>query len=543
MVMEQTVQPEETPVSSGEDLEEGIRRIIEAMLLLEESTPQDLDRIKIRISKVLHLRRIPSNADIIARLTAEEKEKLIPVLRRKPVRTISGIAVIAVMTKPTSCPHGRCAYCPGGPEQGVPQSYTGREPAAMRGAQNDYDAYRQVRARLRQLQEIGHDVEKSEIIIMGGTFPATLPTYQRSFLKGCLDGLIGRRTRNITEAIRLAESSRVRNVGMTVETRPECMDEAKIDDLLSMGITRVEIGVQNVYDDIYELVHRSHRVKDVVTATELLKDSGLKVCYHMMPGLPGSNPQRDLEGFKATFRDERFKPDMLKIYPCLVLKDTELYDWWHEGKYKPYSDDEAAELIAQVKAITPPWIRIMRVQRDIPSNLIAAGVKHSNLRELAKRRLDEDGVECRCIRCREIGHKKAFTESLPAPENLRLRRIEEAASGGIEVFLSYENEDFMAGFLRLRIPSDEAHRPEIRGCSASLVRELRVLGQAVPLGRRYPKQWQHRGLGSRLLNEAEKIAREEFNRKKVVVTSAIGTRNYYRRRGYKQEGPYVSKRL
>ena len=541
--MEQTAQSEKRPVSNGGDLEEGARRIIEKMLLLEEPTPRDLDRIKIRISQDLQLRRILSNADIIARLTAAEREKLIPVLRRKPVRTASGIAVIAVMTKPASCPHGKCAYCPGGPEQGVPQSYTGHEPAAMRGAQNSYNAYRQVRSRLRQLQDIGHDVDKSEIIIMGGTFPATPLTYQHSFLKGCVDGLIGRRTKNMAEAIRLAENSRVRNVGMTVETRPECVDETKIDDLLSMGITRVEIGVQNVYDDIYELVHRSHRVKDVVIATKLLKDSGLKVCYHMMPGLPGSNPQRDLEGFKTIFRDERYKPDMLKIYPCLVLRDTELYDWWREGKYKPYSDDEAAELIAQVKAITPPWIRIMRVQRDIPSNLIAAGIRHSNLRELAKKRLDEDRVECRCIRCREIGHKKTFVESIPALENLRLRRIEEAASRGTEVFLSYESEDFMAGFLRLRIPSDEAHRPEIKGCSALLVRELRVLGQAVPLGRRYLKQWQHRGLGSRLLSEAEKIAEEEFDRKKVVVTSAIGTRNYYRRLGYKQEGPYVSKRL
>jgi len=543
MIIKQTAQPEKRTVPNRGNIGEGARKIIEDMLLLEKPTPRDLDRIKIRTSRDLQLRRILSNADIIARLTAAEKEKLIPVLRRKPVRTISGIAVIAVMTKPASCPHGRCAYCPGGPEQGVPQSYTGHEPAAMRGAQNKYNSYRQVRSRLRQLQDIGHDVDKSEIIIMGGTFPATPLAYQHSFLKGCLDGLIGRRTRNTAEAIRLAESSRIRNVGITVETRPDCVDEARIEDLLSMGITRVEIGVQNIYDDIYELVHRSHRVKDVVIATRLLKDSGLKVCYHMMPGLPGSNPQRDLEGFKAIFRDEKYKPDMLKIYPCLVLRETELYDWWREGKYKPYSDDEAAELIKQVKAITPPWIRIMRVQRDIPSNLIAAGIRHSNLRELARRRLSEDGGECRCIRCREIGYRKTPVETIPALENLRLRRIEETASRGTEVFLSYENEGFMTGFLRLRIPSDEAHRLEIRDCSASLVRELRVLGQAVPLGRIYLKQWQHRGLGSRLLSEAEKIAEEDFDRKKVVVTSAIGTRNYYRRLGYKQEGPYMSKRL
>ncbi|UCD73113.1 MAG: tRNA uridine(34) 5-carboxymethylaminomethyl modification radical SAM/GNAT enzyme Elp3 [Candidatus Bathyarchaeota archaeon] len=543
MIREKAIQPKNSLLLREEDLEEAVRRIIEELIILEKPIPKDLDRIRIQVCRDLHLKRIPSNSEIICRLRQKEKNKLIPVLRRKPVRTISGIAVIAVMTKPTNCPHGRCTYCPGGPEQGVPQSYTGREPAAMRGAQNDYDPYQQVRARLSQLQAIGHKVDKSELIVMGGTFPATPRSYQHSFLKGCLEGLIGRRTRDLTEAIRLAETSRVRNVGITVETRPDCIDTSETDSLLSIGVTRVEIGVQNVYDEIYRLIHRGHKVKDVIEATKTLKDAGLKVCYHMMPGLPGSDPERDMKGFRTIFQDEEFKPDMLKIYPCLVLEGTELYDLWRKGEYTPYSDEEATTLIAEVKKITPPWVRIMRVQRDIPSNLIVAGVTHSNLRQLAKKQLEEEGIDCRCIRCREIGYRKEPLEAFPGLETLRREQIIEKASDGTEVFISSEFEDHLVGYLRLRIPSEVAYRPEIKNCNTSLVRELRVLGQMIPIGETSLEQWQHKGLGSGLLSAAEKIAKEDYDSRKILVTSAIGTRRYYQRLEYKLEGPYMSKKL
>lgn len=543
MIREEAIQPKNSLLLREEELEEAVRRIIEEMIILENPIPKDLDRIRIQVCRDFHLKRIPSNSEIICRLRPKERDKLIPVLRRKPVRTISGIAVIAVMTKPTNCPHGRCTYCPGGPEQGVPQSYTGREPAAMRGAQNDYDPYQQVRARLTQLQSIGHSVDKSELIIMGGTFPATPRSYQQSFLKGCFEGLIGRRTRDLTEAIRLSETSQFRNVGITVETRPDCINPTETDRLLSMGVTKVEIGVQNVYDEIYKLVHRGHNVEDVTKATKILKDSGLKVCYHMMPGLPGSNPERDLKGFRTIFYDEEFKPDMLKIYPCLVLEGTELYELWRKGEYTPYSDEEAATLIAEVKKITPPWVRIMRVQRDIPSNLIAAGVTHSNLRQLAKRELEEENIGCRCIRCREIGYRKEPIEAFPRTEDLRERQTKEKASGGTEIFISSDFEDYLVGYLRLRIPSDSAHRPEIRDFGTSLVRELRVLGQMVPIGEKNLKQWQHKGLGSRLISRAEKIAKEDYDSEKMLVTSAIGTRRYYQKLGYKPEGPYMSRKL
>jgi len=531
---------EETLDIRERDFNNAVRSIIEKLMLLEKPGNDDLNRIKMQVCRQIHTDKIPSNAEIISQLRPEERSRLIPLLRRKPVRTISGIAVVAVMTRPERCPHGRCAYCPGGPEEGVPQSYTGKEPAAMRGAQNDYDPYRQVRSRLTQLQAIGHDVDKTSIIVMGGTFPATSHQYQRSFLKGCLEGLIGRRTDNLEEAIRRAETSSVRNVGITVETRPDSLSQTVIDSLLAMGITRVEIGVQNIYNDIYELVGRGHRVEDVIEATRLLKDSGLKVCYHMMPGLPGSDPGRDLEGFKTIFADERYKPDMIKIYPCLVLKGTELYRWWQRGEYSPYSDQEAIELISEVKSLVPPWIRIMRVQRDIPSNLIVAGVKHSNLRQLAKQRIKEKGKDCRCIRCREIGHRRRERKNTDL-DRLEMRRLDEDASRGREIFLSYELEDSLVAFLRLRIPSCEAGRPEIRERRTSIVRELRVLGQTTPIGERKTNQWQHQGIGSELLSKAEQISKEEFKRHKILITSAIGTRDYYRRFGYKLEGPYMSK--
>jgi len=326
---------------------------------------EDVNRVKVEVCGEHGLNRIPGNAEIIGILKPSEAERLLPVLTRKRIRAASGVTVVAVMTEPRPCPHGRCAYCPGGPSEGVPQSYTGREPAAMRGAQNRYVPFRQVSSRIRQLRAIGHSVDKVDLIIMGGTFPAAPVNYQRGFVKGCLDALTGRQATSLTEAKRLAESSRIRNVGITVETRPDCAGVEDVDRMLELGVTRVELGVQNVYDDIYDAVERWHSVEDVVDATRVLKDSGLKVCYHMMPGLPGSTIDRDLEGFKTIFRDSRFKPDMIKIYPTLVMGGTKLHDWWRQGRYKPLSTEEAVELVAKVKEIVPTWVRIMRVHRIV----------------------------------------------------------------------------------------------------------------------------------------------------------------------------------
>ncbi len=517
-----------------------LREIIDLLLEKETPTRDDLEYAKFQVTRKHNLGRIPGNSELIRLLTADERERLIPVLRRKATRALSGVNVVAVMTKPMACPHGRCAYCPGGPEVNSPQSYTGHEPAAMRGIQNSFDPYSQVRSRMEQLEAIGHTVDKIDLIIMGGTFPAGPRDYQEWFVKGCLDAITGEESRSLAEAKRLAETSTLRNVGVTVETRPDCLTENDVDNMLDLGVTRVEVGVQNVYDDIYKLVERGHTVQDVIDGTRRLKDSALKICYHMMPGLPGSSMRRDLEGFRQIFTDPSYMPDMLKIYPTLVVKGTKLYDWWRSGDYEPLNTEQATELVAQMKEMVPPWVRIMRVQRDIPLHQIEAGVDKSNLRQLAQKRLRERGSGCRCIRCREAGHR---SREGVEPESLGLVRRTYEASGGEENFIGVEDteNDVLVGFIRLRIPSDRVFRPEITS-STGLVRELHVYGRMTPVGLD-GYDWQHMGWGEALMEEAERIAEEEYGMDRMVVMSALGTKEYYRRLGYACDGPYVFKPL
>jgi len=522
------------------------RTIIEQLMAFSSPTRSDIDRVKFEVCNLLSAEKVPSNAELIKVLReGEETKKLLSILTRKNVRITSGVIIIATMTKPLPCPHGRCAYCPGGPEEGVPQSYTGHEPASMRGVQNLYDPYSQVESRIKQLRAIGHKVDKVDLVIMGGTFPAAPRDYQESFVKGCLEGLLGCRASNPEEAKLLAETSAIRNVGITVETRPDCAQEKEASQMLEMGVTRVELGVQNIYDDIYKLVERGHSVQDVVNATRILKDSGLKVCYHMMPGLPGSNVERDLSGFKRIFQDPNFSPDMLKIYPCLVIKGTKLYDWWKKGEYSPLSTEEAVDLLVRVKELVPPWVRIMRIQRDIPAKLIEAGVKKSNLRQLVAQRLEEIGKRCGCIRCREVGHRLLRDGVKPDPDSLELIRRTYEASDGTEEFLSIEDKrrDVLVALLRLRMPSQKAFRPEIDATRDAIVRELHVYGPMVPVESRFDKAWQHRGWGSILLSEAERLSREEYDKRKLLVMSALGTKRYYMRLGYRRDSVYVSKVL
>jgi elongator complex protein 3 len=487
-----------------------------------------------------------SNAEIINVLTPKERLRLLPVLRRKTTRTISGVTVIAVMTKPQPCPQPKpCAYCPGGPAQGAPQSYTGHEPAAMRGSQNNYDPYRQVQSRIHQLTAIGHRVDKVELIVMGGTFPATPPEYQTRFIQRCLDAITGKESASLEEAKLQAETSSIRNVGITVETRPDWCKKPHVDAMLDMGVTRVEIGVQNPSDELYRLAGRTHTIADVTEATRIAKDAGLKIVYHLMPGMPGSNPARDLAAFKRVFTDPTFKPDMIKIYPCLVIAGTKAYDWYREGTYKPYTTEEAAELIAEVKKTLPPWVRVMRVQRDIPAGLIVAGVDKSNLRQIVQQKLAEHGDRCGCIRCREVGHRTTFDNVTADLDNIQILTTRYQASEGKEIFISAEDPEnsVLIGYLRLRVPSAKAHRPEITAAPSAIVRELHVYGPLVPVGKHSAKAWQHKGYGAILLSEAERVAREDYGSKKLLVISALGTKQYYMRFGYERYGVYVSKQL
>jgi elongator complex protein 3 len=522
------------------------REIINSLMEIDEPTKADVNLVKIRVAGKKRLNCVVPNSELIRCLTQKEKLKLLPLLRRKTTRTVSGVTTVAVMTKPWPCPHnGPCAYCPGGPQRGVPQSYTGHEPAAMRGIQNRYDPFMQVESRMKQLEAIGHTVDKVELIVMGGTFPSTPIDYQENFIKRSLDAISGCETQSLEEAKRFAEVSAIRNVGITVETRPDWARINHVDHMLHLGVTRVELGVQNVYDDIYEHVNRGHTVEDVIEATRTLKDSGLKVAYHLMPGLPKSNFDRDLQGFRKVFADQNFKPDMIKIYPCLVLKDTTAYEWLRRGEYTPYSTQEAAWLVAEIKKMVPPWVRIMRVQRDIPANLVEAGVKKSNLRQLALKKLEVDGDNCGCIRCREVGHRWLRDRVEPDAKSIAVKSTEERASRGLDVFVSVEDfsNNILIGYLRLRIPSEKAHRPEISSEKSSIIRELHVCGSLVPVGKHLAKAWQHKGYGRILLSEAERISKEEYDRRKILITSALGTKRYYMRFGYTHAGPYMSKIL
>jgi len=528
------------------DVQAAAREVINRLLILQSPSHEDVNRLKLQIASESHLKEIPSNADIISELSTKERQKLLPILRRKTTRTISGVTIVAVMTKPYACPQPEpCAYCPGGPTTGSPQSYTGHEPAAMRGGQNSYDPYLQVRSRIDQLTAIGHKVDKIELIVMGGTFPATPAEYQSWFIQRCLDAITCKESASLQEAKSNAETSKTRNVGITVETRPDWAKQPQVDAMLETGVTRIELGVQNPDDKIYRKVGRTHTVADVKEATQIAKDAGLKIVYHMMPGMPGSNPSKDLDAFKLIFTDPAFKPDMIKVYPCLVIDGTKTHLQYQQGKYKPYSTEEAATLVADLKSIVPPWVRIMRVQRDIPARLIIAGVKKSNLRQLAQAELVKRGERCKCIRCREVGHRVCIDGVKPVLGNVKIQSLAYDASEGKEIFISAEDHenDVLIGYLRLRIPSNNAHRPEIIALPSAVVRELHVYGPLVPIGKRSADAWQHKGFGGELLAEAERIAREDYDLKKLLVISALGTKQYYTRFGFIRDGVYVSKRL
>jgi len=459
------------------------------------------------------------------------------MLMVKPAKTASGVAVIAVMPKPYECPHGRCTYCPGGVEFNTPLSYTGTEPATRNAQEFNYDPYQQVRNRMEQLQARGHDTGKTELVIVGGTFPFMPESYQRSFAKSCYDALNGSVSNSLQDAIFFNETAENRCVGFTVETKPDYCKEPHIDLMLELGVTRVEIGVQSLRTEVYRLVNRGHTLDDVIDSFRIARDSGFKIVAHMMPGLPGSSPEKDVEDFTTLFEDERLKPDMLKIYPTLVLHHTGLFKMYSNGSYQPYTDQELLKVIVEVKKIVPPWVRIMRVQREIESKDIVAGPKDGNLRQLVLHKLRQQGFKCRCIRCREAGLQRRY----PEISEVTLRRYDYDASAGREIFLSYESMDgeTILGFLRMRKVA-KPHRKELEG--SAIVRELHVYGQAVGVGRKESQDsLQHRGYGGKLLREAERISEEELGVRKIAVISAVGTRQYYRRMGYNQDGPYVSK--
>ena len=510
----------------------------EAALSLISDPPQNLHSLKLSISskyRILFLK----NSEIMKYVPASHSSIRARLLK-SPTRTLSGVSPIAIMPLPALC-GGHCTYCPRG--EGAPQSYTGYEPTTMRAIQNHFSARLQIQSRLKQYSAQGHTTDKCHLIIMGGTFlySGIKESYCHAFMKEAFDALNGKKSASLRAAINSNEFAPHRAIGCTFETRPDYGYEYHADEMLSMAGTQVELGVQALSDRVYEKVRRGHTISDVIRSTAVLKNSGFKLCYHMMPGL-WSTPKQDVGYFKRLFSSSDFQPDMLKIYPTLVVQGTPLYNQWKRGEFTPYDTETAAEVIAQATKYIPPYVRIPRIQRDIPSPLISAGVMNSNLRQIVDKKLQERGQRCRCIRCREIGseeRKGAKTGKL----KLSLQRIDYKASGGSEIFLSFEDteKDLLAAFLRLRIPGS-SHRKEI-GSTSSIVRELHVYGQEAAIDENAPAKMQHKGLGKQLLAEAEGITKKEFGLGKVTIISGPGARGYYRKHGYSLGGPYMAKKV
>jgi len=518
--------------------------------------PVDVRRIKNACAARVGVNRAPKLVDILAALPEAWRKRLAPLLTAKPIRSASGISVVAVMAKPHRCPHiamtgNVCVYCPGGPDSDFEystQAYTGYEPTSMRAIRARYDPYKQTRSRVEQLERLGHTVDKVEFIVMGGTFMSLPQSYRDQFIRQLHDALSGHTSSSLSESIAYSEQSRCRCIGLTIETRPDYFLKPHISQMLLYGCTRVEVGVQSVYEDVARDTNRGHTVRAVCESFKLAKDSGFKIIAHMMPDLPNIGAERDLEQFREFFANPAFRPDGLKIYPTLVIRGTGLYELWKTGRYKNYSPNELVDLLARVLALCPPWTRVYRIQRDIPMPLVSSGVEHGNLRQLVLARMKELKLPCRDVRTREVGIAQV---NAPGQKRIDMAQVElvrrdYTANGGWETFLAYEDpkQDLLIALLRLRQCSpDSTFRPELVGRPCSIVRELHVYGSAVPVHSRDPTKFQHQGYGTLLMEEAERIARDEHGSEKIAVIAGVGTRHYYRKLGYTLDGPYMSKMI
>ncbi|XP_005917220.1 elongator complex protein 3 isoform X2 [Haplochromis burtoni] len=479
-----------------------IKQLVEAH---EKGKDINLNKVKTQASAKYGLEAQPRLVDIIAAVPPQYRRALVPKLKAKPIRTASG-------------------------------------PTSMRAIRARYDPYLQTRHRVEQLKQLGHSVDKVEFIVMGGTFMALPEDYRDYFIRNLHDALSGHTSNNVAEAVRYSERSNTKCVGITIETRPDYCLKRHLSDMLGYGCTRLEIGVQSVYEDVARDTNRGHTVRAVCESFHLAKDAGFKVVAHMMPDLPNVGMERDVEQFIEFFENPAFRPDGLKLYPTLVIRGTGLYELWKTGRYKSYTPSALVDLVARILALVPPWTRVYRVQRDIPMPLVSSGVEHGNLRELALARMKDMGTECRDVRTREVGIQEIHHKV--RPYQVELIRRDYVANSGWETFLSYEDpeQDILIGLLRLRRCSPQSFRPELKG-GVSIVRELHVYGSVVPVSSRDPSKFQHQGFGMMLMEEAERIARDEHGSCKLAVISGVGTRNYYRKMGYELEGPYMVKDL
>lgn len=524
--------------------------IIKKLIKEKVKNRKDLASFKIKISKEYKI-PCPRNSELLKvyhKLLENKKIKksvsLEEILKAPLVRSLSGIVNVSVLTKPYPCP-AQCLYCP--QEKGLPQSYLSGEPAAERAKRLNFSPYWQVKKRIHMLESQGHPTDKIELRIIGGTWSYYPQKYQEWFVKRCFEASNERTSKipktkslfkiqNLKGVQKQNEKSKHRIVGLSVETRPDFINEKEIRWLRELGVTMVELGVQSIYDDVLALNRRGHRVKETIAATQLLKDAGFKVLYQMMLNLPGSSPNRDIEMFALLFQNSNFRPDYLKIYPCALLKEAPLYKLYRKGDYRPYSPKTLMRILEKIKKQIPPYVRIQRIARDIASSrIVEGGAKISNLRQLLESKAKKEGWQCNCIRCREI------RERYDPKEKIYLFRQDYYASKGKEIFLSFENRHRtkLYSLLRLRIPLQSSF-PLLK--DKALIREVHTYGKVVPIAQTKIAP-QHRGLGKRLIKEAQKIAQKEFKRKEIAVISGIGVRPYFRNLGYKLRDTYMMKRL
>ncbi len=509
----------------------------------EKVTPENLEEYRRAWAKVIG--RMPKNSEIWPFIDDDEIKEL---YKTRSVRTESGVAPFAVMMKPHYCP-GNCVYCP--LEEGMPKSYLSDEPAAQRAKKLKFDPYLQVEMRIKQMEETGHITDKIDLIVIGGTFSAYPDDYKLEFFKGMFDGVNGFVSDTLEEAQKYNETGKRRIVGISVETRPDWVTEQEIILWRKMGVTKVQLGVQAFDEEILKKINRGHSLDEVAEATRMCRNAGVKICYHFMPNLPGSTPEKDIEMAKIMFNDPRFEPDYLKVYPAMVIPTTELHKMWERGEYQSYADEDLKRVLKEVKRLTPRWCRIDRLVRDISKQWVSSGTLRTNLRQILQAELKKEGKKCLCIRCREVRAGVYDAE-------VKLLIDERETLGGQELFLSFESEDNLFSMLRLRLPEKDEKMlfKELEG--AAIVREVHTYGQvkgitAMDSGSEpgmtdlqgdslKGEESQHRGLGKRLLVKAEEIAKDR-GYKKMAVISAIGTREYYKKLGYELEGEYVVKML
>lgn len=508
-----------------------IESIIKELSETKAKTSRDLSFVKRKFAKSEKI-ECPSNIvllkayhDLVNKKRIKEDDNLEKLLRTRPVRSLSGVVNVSVLTKPYDCP-GKCIYCP--KEINIPKSYLSGEPAVERAKALNYDPYLQMQKRLESLEEGGHPTDKVELRLIGGTWSFYDSDYKEWFIKKCFEACNQKEDKTLKEAQKRNEKSKHRIIGISFETRPDFINSKEIEEMRRLGATKIELGVQSIYDDVLEFNKRGHKIEETIKATKLLRDSGFKIAYQLMLNLPKSNPQRDIEMFKELFNNQNFKPDYIKIYPCALVKEAPLYKLYLKKEYKPYTKEVLIKTIKEIKKIIPEYVRIERIIRDIPSPLIIeGGAKVSNLRQLIDSSIKKENWSCKCIRCREI-------KNIDSKEKVYLYRKDYFANEGKEIFLSFEDKKRknLYSLLRLRIPENN---------NTALIREVHVYGQATPISKN-GKSTQHKGLGILMIKEAERISLKEFQAKNISIISGVGVRDYYRKKlGYRLKGTYMFK--